>query len=138
MCQVLGVARSGFYQWIHEPLSQRAIENERLLELIVTYSGDVESVAAYAAELALVEQQMRDLGLSTTIGPDELFTAAYDVPVITIGDIRSQSGSIYVSGDMLTGDGDLPIGVQLVARHNEDDRLLRTTRWLLEHLNSAS
>jgi putative transposase len=34
LCQVLGVARSGFYQWIHEPLSPRAIENERLLELI--------------------------------------------------------------------------------------------------------
>jgi putative transposase len=34
LCQILGVARSGFYQWIHEPLSPRAIEDERLLELI--------------------------------------------------------------------------------------------------------
>jgi putative transposase len=34
LCQILGVARCGFYQWIHEPLSPRAIENERLLELI--------------------------------------------------------------------------------------------------------
>jgi putative transposase len=34
LCQILGVARSGFYQWIHEPLSPRVIENERLLELI--------------------------------------------------------------------------------------------------------
>jgi putative transposase len=34
MCQVLGVARSGFYAWVHAPLSPRAIENERLLELI--------------------------------------------------------------------------------------------------------
>jgi putative transposase len=34
MCQILGVARSGFYAWIHVPLSARAIENERLLELI--------------------------------------------------------------------------------------------------------
>jgi putative transposase len=34
LCQVLGVARSGFYQWTHEPLSPCAIENERLLESI--------------------------------------------------------------------------------------------------------
>lgn len=34
MCRILEVARSGFYAWIHKPLSDRAIENERLLELI--------------------------------------------------------------------------------------------------------
>ncbi len=34
MCQILEVAPSGFYAWIHEPLSARAIEDERLLELI--------------------------------------------------------------------------------------------------------
>lgn len=40
-----------------------------------------------------------------------------------------------LSVPLLAGDGDLPIGVQLVAGHNEDDRLFRTTRWLLTHLN---
>lgn len=34
MCRVLEVARSGFYAWLHRPLSDRAIEDERLLELI--------------------------------------------------------------------------------------------------------
>jgi putative transposase len=34
MCQILEVAASGFYAWIHRPLSDRAIEDERLLELI--------------------------------------------------------------------------------------------------------
>jgi putative transposase len=34
MCRVLKVARSGFYQWLHKPLSDRAIEDQRLLELI--------------------------------------------------------------------------------------------------------
>jgi putative transposase len=34
MCRVLRVSRSGFYQWLHKPLSDRAIENLRLLGLI--------------------------------------------------------------------------------------------------------
>ena len=34
MCRVLQVARSGFYTWLHKPLSDRAIEDHRLLALI--------------------------------------------------------------------------------------------------------
>ena len=34
MCRVLQVARSGFYQWLHQPLSMRAIEDKRLLALV--------------------------------------------------------------------------------------------------------
>lgn len=34
MCRVLQVSRSGFYQWLHQPLSRRAMEDKRLLELI--------------------------------------------------------------------------------------------------------
>ncbi len=34
MCNVLGVARSGFYDWLGNPVSKRARENDRLLKLI--------------------------------------------------------------------------------------------------------
>ena len=34
MCRVLKVARSGYYAWLREPLSARAIEDMRLLEAI--------------------------------------------------------------------------------------------------------
>ena len=34
MCRVLKVARAGFYAWLHQPDSNQAIEDERLLGLI--------------------------------------------------------------------------------------------------------
>jgi putative transposase len=34
MCRVLGVSRSGYYEWLGKPLSDRAIEDQRLLGLI--------------------------------------------------------------------------------------------------------
>jgi putative transposase len=34
MCRVLGIARAGYYQWLHKPLSDRAVEDQRLLCLI--------------------------------------------------------------------------------------------------------
>ena len=34
MCRVLGVARAGYYKWLHKPVSDRAIEDQRLLGLI--------------------------------------------------------------------------------------------------------
>jgi putative transposase len=34
MCRVLRVARAGFYQWLHKPISDREQENNRLLRLI--------------------------------------------------------------------------------------------------------
>jgi putative transposase len=34
MCRVLHASRSGFYAWLHQPLSDRAIEDRRLLDLI--------------------------------------------------------------------------------------------------------
>ena len=40
MCRVLQVARSRFYQWLHKPLSDRAIDNQRLLaQILASYQG---------------------------------------------------------------------------------------------------
>lgn len=44
MCRVLNVAQAGFYAWLHDPLSARDKDNQRLLTLIrdsYSLSGDV-------------------------------------------------------------------------------------------------
>jgi putative transposase len=40
MCRVLKMARAGFYEWLHRPVSERAREDRRLLGLINdSYAG---------------------------------------------------------------------------------------------------
>jgi putative transposase len=34
MCRVFKLHRSGFYAWLHQPLSNRALEGQRLMKLI--------------------------------------------------------------------------------------------------------
>lgn len=34
LCEVLAVSRSGYHKWLRRKVSQRAIENQRLLEII--------------------------------------------------------------------------------------------------------
>jgi putative transposase len=58
MCRVLDVAPSGFYAWIQKPLSDWAIENQRLLSLIKTsYEA---SYGVYGAPRVFLD--LRELG----------------------------------------------------------------------------
>ncbi len=58
MCRVLGVARSGFYDWLATPLSDRAIEDQRLLVLI--RASYVASGGVYGARRVFLE--LREAG----------------------------------------------------------------------------
>jgi putative transposase len=49
MCQVLKIARAGYYAWLHEPESGRTIEDKRLLQLIRTsYDASMASTVIVA------------------------------------------------------------------------------------------
>jgi Asp-tRNA(Asn)/Glu-tRNA(Gln) amidotransferase A subunit family amidase len=50
----------------------------------------------------------------------------------------SLCGTPAVSLPLLTGPAGMPMGVQLVGRRGSDGRLLRTARWLVEHLRAAA
>ena len=60
MCRVLQVARSGFYQWLHKPLSDRALDDLRLLTLIrASYAA---SSGVYGAPRVFLD--LREVGES--------------------------------------------------------------------------
>lgn len=42
-----------------------------------------------------------------------------------------------ISLPLLNGENDLPMGLQLVGGYDQDDRLFRTTRWLVDQLTNA-
>jgi len=58
MCRVLKVARAGFYAWLHQPDSNRAIEDERLLGL-VTLMWPVVAFMVHRAYLLIYVRQAR-------------------------------------------------------------------------------
>ena len=60
MCRVIKASRAGFYQWLHKPLSDRAIENQRLLVLIRSFYA--ASSGVYGAPRVFLD--LRELGES--------------------------------------------------------------------------
>lgn len=72
-------------------------------------------------------------------------TAPGEAPVglETTGDpafcrIWTLCGTPALALPLLTGPAGMPLGVQLVARRGDDGRLLRTARWLVDHLAGQS
>lgn len=64
MCRVLGVARAGYYFWVEQPLSDRALEDLRILKLIRDSYGASHGVYGY-----------RRIHLSGMPSPVSLFNA---------------------------------------------------------------
>lgn len=58
MCRVLGVAPSGYYAWVQQPISNRAQEDARLLRLI--RASFVASHGIYGAPRVLLD--LREAG----------------------------------------------------------------------------
>jgi len=66
------------------------------------------------------------------LGEAPLFETGTGDPICQT--IFTLAGLPAVTLPLLVGDNDLPIGVQLIGGAEEDDRLLRTSRWMLAAL----
>lgn len=57
MCRILGVARAGYYAWLHQPISERAQKDARLLRLI--RASFIASYGIYGAPRVLLDLRER-------------------------------------------------------------------------------
>jgi putative transposase len=62
MCRVLRASRSGFYVWVHQPLSVRANGDERLLVSIRTPSTASSGVYGYLRVFADLREEGETCG----------------------------------------------------------------------------
>ncbi|WP_131813978.1 IS3 family transposase, partial [Candidatus Terasakiella magnetica] len=80
LCRVIGFHRSGFYAWLKQPLSQRAIEDKRLSGLIK--QSWLESGTSYGYRN--ITKDLRDWG--EVCGKHRVYR------IMKIEGIRSQRG----------------------------------------------
>ena len=80
MCRVLKLHRSGFYTWLNQPLSKRAIEDQRLLKLIKAFY--LMSGATYGSPW--VHRDLLDAG--------EHFSVHRVAKIMRINKLRAQIG----------------------------------------------
>jgi putative transposase len=69
MCRLLGVSRSGFYDWLRHPLSDRALEDQRLLGLIVAAYMPATASMVPRGSFLICEKRARPVA---SIGSPEL------------------------------------------------------------------
>jgi Asp-tRNA(Asn)/Glu-tRNA(Gln) amidotransferase A subunit family amidase len=122
-----GEALSGeLRQMIERGRRSLAIDYNQALERIPSLVSVIdEMLLEYDAIITPATTGEAPLGLDSTGSP--IFCTPWSlcgVPAITLPLLQGSSG--------------LPIGVQMVAAKGDDGRLLRTARWLAEHVNAAN
>jgi hypothetical protein len=96
MCRFLDVSRSGFYEWLSNPLSDRALEDQRLLGLIraaYTASHGVYGAPRIFLDLREAVLQFGQIIVGSYIGPGK---AAVSIGSITT--LKGQRNQPYRGG----------------------------------------
>ncbi len=96
------------------------------------YRGAVERIEEYGHFLEQIFEDYDAIMTPSTPGPAPAGIDATGSPVMNT--IWTFCGTPAINVPLLQSADGLPIGVQLVGAKNDDARLFRTTRWLLERL----
>ncbi len=136
---------------IHDYEIYRCLEEARTHE---SKLSDTVKAAFARAETRTADEYQEALAFKTSIESwfkqffydyDAVLTASATGEAPAYGDgtgdpvcctVWTLAGLPCLNLPLLAGQHDLPIGVQLVGAHQEDDRLFRSARWLLETLHS--
>jgi Asp-tRNA(Asn)/Glu-tRNA(Gln) amidotransferase A subunit family amidase len=100
------------------------------------YLAALDWRAIYNSALDAIFDRFDVIMTAAAPGPAPLFEAGTGNPVFN--GLWTFCGNPAVSLPLLESGEGLPIGVQLVGRRGDDGRLLRTARWLVNHLRTMS
>ncbi|HEX6144650.1 MAG TPA: amidase [Geminicoccaceae bacterium] len=117
------------------PTMRGQIERGRTL-LAVDYNRAVEAIAVYNTVLDGLFDRYDAILTPSAPGPAPRGLDATGSPAFCT--IWTLCGTPALTLPLLQSERGLPIGVQLVGCKNEDGRLLRTARWLVETLKTAA
>ncbi len=101
--------------------------------LAVDYRRALDLAAPMAEQVETVFDEFDAIITPAAIGEAPIGLQATGSPVFCT--IWSYLGMPAITLPLLQGSNGLPIGVQLVGKRGNDARLLRTARWLVQHLN---
>jgi len=108
------------------------LENGRA-RLAVDYRRALDLAAPMAEQIETVFDEFDAIITPAAIGEAPMGLQATGSPVFCT--IWSYLGMPAITLPLLQGSNGMPIGVQLVGKRGNDARLLRTARWLVQHLN---
>jgi Asp-tRNA(Asn)/Glu-tRNA(Gln) amidotransferase A subunit family amidase len=117
-----------------EPLRRQVAEGRTVPA--VTYLAALDDARRYAAGLAEVFEYYDAILTPAAAGVAPKGTSWTGDPVFNA--LWTLTGLPAVSLPLLQGESGMPIGVQLVAAHGHDARLLRTCNWLLGVLSDKA
>jgi Asp-tRNA(Asn)/Glu-tRNA(Gln) amidotransferase A subunit family amidase len=116
---------------ISDVLSQMIERGQQVSE--VEYDSAVARIADYGAFLDQVFEDYDAILTPSTLGPAPAGIEATGSPVMNT--IWTFCGTPALNVPLLQSPDGLPMGVQVVGAKNDDGRLFRSTRWLLDVLN---
>lgn len=97
------------------------------------YDASVEKIEDYAESLNEIFESYDAILTPATLGPAPTGLEATGSPVMNT--IWTYCGTPAINLPLLQSPEGLPIGVQVVGEKDDDGRLFRSTRWLLDLLN---
>jgi len=102
----------------------------------VEYLKAKEGIESTAAGFDEFFERFDAIVTPATLGPAPKLTEGTGDPIMNA--LWSYTGMPAISLPLMQSDQGLPIGVQLIGARHDDGRLLRTSRWLLAHLDQIT
>jgi Asp-tRNA(Asn)/Glu-tRNA(Gln) amidotransferase A subunit family amidase len=136
MCADLAKSFAGLYEQGRDVLSEtlRAMIEEGQAVTAVAYNRALDRVRGLAPALDRIFDRYDALLTPATTGEAPVGLESTGSPVFCTP--WTLLGAPALTAPLLTGSNEMPVGVQIVGRREDDARLLRSARWLVERVDA--